>query len=227
MVNAIGVPNPGVGQWAELILPTMLDAGAAVVASVWGVDADGVVEAARLLSAYTGPVAWEVNLSCPNSEHPGRPVSHDPDAAAAVCSIVRSLAPSDVGVWAKLSPDAPDVVEVAVACSESGAEAVTVANTYPAGAAPSPEHRLGGGSGGMSGAVLRHHVRPLIEKLGSTYPDIHLIACGGVMSSEIAHDYLRLGARAVQVGTANLFDPRASHKIARGLVRSLAREATR
>ena len=73
----------------------------------------------------------------------------------------------------------------------------------------------------MSGAILRHYVRPLIEKLGSSYPDIPVLACGGVLSSDLAIDYLDLGARAVQVGTASLYDPRACHKIARGVVRKL------
>ena len=224
MVNAIGVPNPGVRSWAETILPGMIDAGVAVVASVWGIDADAVVAAAEVLRAYRGPIAWEVNLSCPNSEHSSSPVSHDPSASAAVCSAVRGLAPDAVGVWAKLSPDAPDVVEVAAACCDAGADAVTVANTYPA---PRPaDNPLGGGAGGMSGAVLRHHVRPLVEKLHSTYPGIDIIACGGVLSSAIALDYLRAGASAVQVGTANLFDPRASHKIAAGVVRSRKHEKT-
>jgi dihydroorotate dehydrogenase (NAD+) catalytic subunit len=224
MLNAIGVPNPGVKDWAETILPKMLAANAPVVASLWGVDADRVVAAAEVLSRYEGPLAWEVNLSCPNSEHPGFPVAHDPGRSADVCRAVRKLAPEAVGIWAKLAPDARDAVDVAIACHEAGADAVTVSNTYPApriGIEGSPP--LGGGPGGMSGAVLRNHVRPLVEKLGSTYPDLPILACGGVVNSDIALDYLRLGARAVQVGTASLYDPRAPHKIARGLVEKLRR----
>ena len=223
MVNAVGVPNPGVRAWGDTILPSMRELGVPVVASVWGVDADSVVAAAEILARYRGPIAWEVNLSCPNSEHGGTPVSHDPVAAAEVCRAVRALAPEEVGVWAKLSPDAPDVTEVGVACHRAGADAVTVSNTFPAAAmvtAERPSH-LGGGTGGMSGAILRHHVRPLIEKLGSSHPDVPVLACGGVLSSDLAIDYLDLGARAVQVGTASLYDPRACHKIARGVVRKL------
>ena len=222
MLNAIGVPNPGVRYWAENILPGMRKVGAPVVASVWGIDADSVVAAAEELSRYRGPIAWEVNLSCPNSGHNRAPVSHDPAAAAAVCSAVRDLAPEDVGIWAKLSPDAPDVLEVGIACFNTGADAVTVSNTLPVSADDTqrPSH-LGGGRGGMSGSILREHVRPLIEKFGATYPDVPVLACGGVLSSEIALDYLDLGARAVQVGTASLYDPRACHKIARGVVRRL------
>jgi dihydroorotate dehydrogenase (NAD+) catalytic subunit len=193
-----------------------------VVASIWGVDADRVVGAAELLARHRGPIAWEVNLSCPNSEHGGAPVSHDPGTAADVCRAVRALAPDDVGVWAKLSPDAPDVVKVGAACHEAGADAVTVSNTYPAASVQfARPHRLGGGAGGMSGAVLRQHVRPLVEKFASTCPEVPVLACGGVLSSAIALDYLEVGATAVQVGTASFYDPRACHKIARGLVQRL------
>lgn len=222
MLNAIGVPNPGVERWAEDTLPRLCEAGVAVVASVWGIDADHLVAAAEVLAGFPGPIAWEINLSCPNSDHPGTPVSHDPAQSAEVCRAVRSLAPEPVGVWAKLSPDARDVVGVALACHEAGADALTVSNTYPASSVDSSP-ALPGGPGGMSGAILRGHVRPLVEKLGTECPDLDVIACGGVLSSAIALDYLRLGASAVQVGTASLYDPRACHKIARGLVERLHR----
>ncbi len=226
MLNSAGVPNPGVTRWAETALPQLLGAGVTVVASLWGVDAQRVVDAAARLAPYSGPVAWEVNLSCPNSEHRGPPVSHFPSRAAEVCQAVRRLAPSSVGVWVKLSPDAPDVVEVGQACHEAGADAVTVSNTYPASAGAPKQAALGGGPGGMSGAVLREYVRPLVERFADVSPEIPIIACGGVLSSEIALDYLQIGARAVQVGTASLYDPRACHKIARGLVRRVG-EASR
>ncbi len=107
MLNAIGVPNPGVEAWARTILPAMRDLGVPVVASIWGLDADGVVGAAEILARYRGPIAWEVNLSCPNSEHGGAPVSHDPATAAAVCRAVRSLAPDEVGIWPSSPPTHP------------------------------------------------------------------------------------------------------------------------
>ncbi len=226
MLNSAGVPNPGVTRWAETALPQLLGAGVTVVASIWGIDAQRVVDSAAMLAPYSGPVAWEINLSCPNSEHRGLPVSHFPNRAAEVCEAVRRLAPSSVGVWVKLSPDAPDVIEVGQACYEAGADAVTVSNTHPALVGTPTEAALGGGPGGMSGAVLREYVRPLVKKFSDASPEIPIIACGGVLSSEIALDYLQIGARAVQVGTASLYDPRACHKIARGLVRRVV-EASR
>lgn len=226
MLNAIGVPNPGVESWARTILPEMRKRNVPVVASIWGVNAAEVIGAAEVLSLHRGPVAWEINLSCPNTEGGDAPVSHDPIAAAEVCRAVRSLAPDEVGVWAKLSPDAPDVTEVAAACHRAGADAVTVSNTYPAASVQfARQHHVGGGAGGMSGAVLRQHVRPLVDKITSKHPQLPVLACGGVLSSEIALDYLEAGAAAVQVGTASLYDPRACHRIALGLVRRLKGQA--
>jgi dihydroorotate dehydrogenase (NAD+) catalytic subunit len=224
MVNAVGVPNPGVTAWAEQTLPAMVRAGVTVVASVWGVDPDGVIGAAELLAPHRGPVAWEVNLSCPNSGHASAPVSHDPEAAATVCRAVRALAPDEVGVWAKLSPDAPDVPAVAAACRAAGADAVTVSNTFPAAALDvRPATPLGGGTGGMSGGALRPRVRRLVGALREQHPDVPVIACGGVLGTADAVGYLDLGAVAVQVGTASLYDPRACHKIARGVVAARTR----
>lgn len=222
MLNAVGVPNPGVRAWAADTLPALRASGMALVASIWGVDSDGLVGAAELLAPHAGPVAWEVNLSCPNSGHAGPPVSHDPEAAAAVCRAVRDLADERVGVWAKLSPDAPDVVAVAGACHDAGADAVTISNTFPnaalglKGASP-----LGGGAGGLSGAALRPRVRPLVAAVREARPDVPVLACGGVLGSAVALDYLDLGAVAVEVGTASLYDPRACHTIARGVVAAL------
>ncbi|MGH9158291.1 MAG: dihydroorotate dehydrogenase [Acidimicrobiales bacterium] len=224
MLNAVGVPNPGVDAWARTMLPWMRELHVPVVASIWGIDAGRVVAAADVLSRHRGPIAWEVNLSCPNSEKGEAPVSHSPSAAADVCRAVRALAPDEVGIWAKLAPDAPDVIDVGAACRDAGADAVTVSNTYPAASVLSARHRrLGGGAGGMSGTVLREYVRPLIEKFASTHPGLPVLACGGVLSSEVALDYLDIGATAVQVGTASLYDPRACHKIALGLVQRLRR----
>jgi dihydroorotate dehydrogenase (NAD+) catalytic subunit len=227
MVNAVGVPNPGVKQWAERILPSMRDQGVPVVASIWGVDADGVVAAAEVLARYRGPIAWEINLSCPNSEHVGSPVSHDPKRSAEVCRAVRELADDNVGIWAKLSPDAPDVLAVGMACYSAGADALTVSNTYPARRVRrmQSERPLGGGAGGISGPVLHQYVRPLVEKFASEYSDVPVIACGGVVSSAEAIEYFMAGASAVQVGTASLYDPRACHKIARGVVMRLREDA--
>jgi len=223
LLNAIGVPNPGIPHWGKTVLPQMLAAGVATVVSIWGESYDELVASAAALSQFSGPVAWEVNLSCPNALHQEVTLSHVPTLARAALEQIRSLAGPDIGLWAKLSPDTPDIVEAASACVDGGADAVTVANTFP-GMRVDPETRqsvLGSDSGGMSGAVLREFVPTLLARLASEAPTIPVIACGGVLNSATALEYLDLGAVAVQVGTASLYDPRACHKVARGVVRGL------
>lgn len=223
MRNALGVPNPGVKRWAETILPDMCAAKVAVVASVWGVGPEELVAAAELLAQYQGPIAWEINLSCPNSGFSRPPVSDDPETSADVCRAIRQLAPTSVGLWAKLSPDAADVIDVGLACHEAGADVLTVSNTYPSHRLYSGTlEALPGGFGGVSGSILRLQVLPLIEKFRSTAPQIDIIACGGVINSDIAIEYLDMGVKAVQVGTASLYDPRACHKVALGVVRKMS-----
>ncbi len=223
LLNSIGVPNPGIRAWAETILPTMMAAGVATVVSIWGESYEELLEAAEILGEYPGAIAWEVNLSCPNALRQSVPISHVPDLAGAAVADIRRIAGPNVGLWAKLSPDTPDIVEAAAACADGGADAVTIANTYPGMRIDLETQKsvLGSPTGGMSGAILREFVPPLVEKVHAQALRIPIIGCGGVLNSATAMEYLEAGAVAVQVGTASLYDPRACHKIARGVVRSL------
>jgi DMSO/TMAO reductase YedYZ heme-binding membrane subunit len=114
-----------------------------------------------------------------------------------------------VGLWAKLSPHAERIVEVAARCQAAGIDSVTMTNTYPGAqfGLPAGTRPLGKGTGGVSGAALKPIVMPLVEQVHATCPDLAIVAAGGVRSVADALDYLRLGATAVQVGTANFFDP--------------------
>ena len=221
MLNNIGLQNPGVGAWAAHTLSRLLEQRVTVVASLWGHTPEELLDAAELLAAVAGPVAWEINLSCPNLATSGDLPSHNPDAAHAVCQKVRGLADPSVGLWAKLAPNAPDVPAVARACQEAGLDAVTVANTYPARHFPEPLPTLGGNGGGVSGALLKPIVTELVAAVGRQCPDLPIVAAGGVLSVVDALEYLDLGATAVQVGTANFLDPQATHRIAAGVVERL------
>jgi dihydroorotate dehydrogenase (NAD+) catalytic subunit len=236
MLNSIGLPNPGVEAWTTGTLPALLARGVTVVASVWGHTPEELVDAAQLMAKVTGPVAWEVNLSCPNLATSDEMPSHNPEVAYQVCAKIRTLADDAVGVWAKLSPHAPDVAGVAAACQDAAVDAVTLTNTYPAKALQTAETptaegtpelaqsrgeplpALGRGAGGLSGAALKPIVTGIVSAVRARCPDLAVVAAGGVLTVEDALDYLDLGAAAVQVGTANFLDPRATHHIARGVV---------
>jgi dihydroorotate dehydrogenase (NAD+) catalytic subunit len=222
MLNSIGLPNPGVEAWATQTLPRLLDRGVTVVASIWGHTPEELLDAAELMAAVTGPVAWEINLSCPNLATSDQMPSHNPEVAYEVCAKVRALADDAIGVWAKLSPHAPDVPAVAAACQDAAVDAVTLTNTLPARAyeTDEPLPTLGGRGGGVSGAALKPIVTRIVSTVHDRYPDLAIVAAGGILTVGDALDYLDLGAKAVQVGTANFLDPRATHRIARGVVQA-------
>jgi dihydroorotate dehydrogenase (NAD+) catalytic subunit len=223
MLNSVGLPNPGVKAWAAETLPLLVHGGARVVASIWGHTPDELLDAARLLSEVDGPVAWELNLSCPNLSTSDAMPSHNPDVARDIVRQVRELADPAVGLWAKLSPHAERIVEVAAACRDAGIDSVTMTNTYPGGlfGVPPGTRPLGRGSGGVSGAALKPIVLPLVQRVHAECPDLAIVAAGGVQSVRDALDYLGAGAVAVQVGTANFFDPGITFRIAKGVVAAL------
>ncbi len=225
MLNSVGLQNPGVGAWSAHTLPLLLERRLAVVASIWGHTPEELLNAAQLMAEVSGPVAWEINLSCPNLATSAELPSHNPDVAREVCGKIRALADDAVGVWAKLAPNAPDVPAVADACSAAGVDAVTLTNTYPGTQFPAetPLPTVGGRGGGVSGALLRPIVRRTVAAVHQRCPDLSIVAAGGVSTVDHAVAYLDLGATAVQVGTANFADPRATHTIARGVVERLAR----
>jgi dihydroorotate dehydrogenase (NAD+) catalytic subunit len=223
MLNSVGLPNPGVKAWAADTLPLLRNRGVRVVASIWGHTPDELLDAARLLRDVGGPVAWELNLSCPNLSTSDEMPSHNPDVAREIVAAVREMVDPAVGLWAKLSPHAERIAEVAARCRDAGIDAVTMTNTYPGAlfGLPPGTRPLGRGTGGVSGAVLKPIVLPLVERVHAEQPELAIVAAGGVQSVADALDYLRAGATAVQVGTANFFDPRVTFRIARGVVGAL------
>lgn len=215
MINSVGLQGPGVEAWMEGKLPALRAAGARVVASIWGHTIDDYARAAALL-ARCGPevVAVEVNLSCPNTEAGGTLLAHDPSASAAV---LRATEVAGRPRWAKLSPNTDRVVEVVDAVVDAGAEAVTLSNTF-LGMAIDPAtgaYRLGSGErgGGLSGRAIHPAAVRIVHDVHRARPDVPIVAAGGVTSGDDAIEFLRAGARAVQVGTANLDDPRATAQV--------------
>lgn len=219
MVNSVGLQNPGVEAWLAEDLPALRDAGARVVAGIWGRSVEDYAKAAEMLaSAGDGVVAVEVNLSCPNLGG-----EHEMFSSSAVTAAAATSAALACGkpVWAKLSPAVSDLPTVAKAVLEAGAEAVTLINTMPAMVLDIEARRpvLGAGGGGLSGAPLHPiAVRAVWDcRLALGRPTI--VGAGGVDTAEDAVELLMAGASAVQVGTASFRDPRATARILRDLGR--------
>lgn len=219
MLNSVGLQGPGVEAWLEQDLPDLLATGARVVASIWGRTVEEFARAAELLAdAPKEVVAVEVNASCPNLEDRRALFAHSTTATA---EVVAAAAAAGRPLWAKLSPNTPDLPDVAAAAVAAGAEAVTVANTVLGMVIDTEARRplLGAGRGGLSGPAIRPVAVRAVFDTHEALPDVPIIGVGGVASAVDAVEFLMAGASAFQVGTATFADPAAPALILRDLGR--------
>jgi dihydroorotate dehydrogenase (NAD+) catalytic subunit len=218
MLNAVGLQGPGVEAWIRDDLPALLATGATVVASIWGRSVDDYRRAAEAMAAApSGVVAVEVNLSCPNVEDRSGMFAHSAEATEAAMAVTEACGRPR---WAKLSPNAGDLVPIVDAAVRGGAEAVTLVNTVM-GMAIDPAtrtYRLGNGGGGLSGPAIHPVAVRAVHDVAAARPDVPIVGAGGVLDAESAAELLVAGASAVQVGTATFADPRAPGLVASGLV---------
>jgi dihydroorotate dehydrogenase (NAD+) catalytic subunit len=220
MLNSVGLEGPGVEAWLERDLPPLAATGARVVASIWGRSVEAYAKAAAML-AEAGPevVAVEVNLSCPNLGGGGG-FGDSPDAAA---QAVAATAACGRPRWAKLGPAVANLVEIAAAVLDAGAEALTLVNTMPAMAIDLERRRpvLGGVGGGLSGPALHPVAVRAVYECRAAFPEAAIVGVGGVARGSDALELLLAGADAVQVGTATFADPRAPARVLEELRRYL------
>jgi|TARA_B100001105_G_scaffold97531_1_gene77699 dihydroorotate dehydrogenase (NAD+) catalytic subunit len=219
MLNSVGLQGPGVEAWLEHDLPDLVATGARVVASIWGRTVDEFARAADLLAGMPPEVvAVEVNASCPNLEDRRALFAHSTTATA---EVVEAAAAAGRPLWAKLSPNTPDLPDVAAAAVAAGAEAVTVANTVLGMVIDTEARRplLGAGRGGLSGPAIRPVAVRAVFDTREALPAVPIIGVGGVASAVDVVEFLLAGASAVQVGTATFADPAAPAVILRDLGR--------
>lgn len=218
MLNSVGLQGPGVAAWVAGELPPLVDAGARVVASIWGRRVEEFAAAAAGLAGAPGLVAVEVNVSCPNVEDRSRMFAHSP---AATAEAVEAAGAAGLPRWAKLSPNVADLCEVAGAALGAGAEGLTLVNTL-LGMAVDVERRrpvLGGVGGGLSGPAVHPVAVRAVWECREAFPDAGIVGVGGVATGTEAVELLLAGANAVQVGTATFRDPRAPWKVLAGVER--------
>ena len=213
MINSVGLQGKGVAHWLEHDLPPLLATGATVVASIWGSSVDDYAQAAAALAAAPdGVVAVEVNVSCPNLEDRGSMFAHSAASTAAVIEVSKS---AGLPMWAKLSPNAADLPEIAIAAHAAGAEAVVLTNTL-LGMVIDVETRrpvLGAKKGGLSGAGMHPVAVRAVFDVREAAPDLPIVGVGGASSGVDVVEFMLAGASAVEVGTATFADPRAPRRI--------------
>jgi len=223
MLNSIGLENVGVDAFIRDKMPFLRHAGCAVFVNVFGFSEDGYVEVIDKLNTCEGIAAYELNISCPNTKHGGMMFGQSPELTHALTKVSKRRARRPVIV--KLSPNVTDIVEFARAAEEAGADALTVANTYLAMAIDPDDFtpRIHTITGGLSGPAIRPITLRMVYQC-SRAVKIPVIGLGGITKAEDAVEYLLAGASAVQVGTANFYDPRATIRVLQGLERFLAKK---
>ena len=209
MLNGIGIQNPGIDEWRSA-MPTPGTLPVPVWGSAVGGDAAEFALVAKGLTA-AGVAAVEVNLSCPNLEA-GTMFALEPGPSAEVVAAVRSA--TDLPVGAKLSPNSEDIVTVATAVADAGADFVVLTNTvWGMGIdLETRQPKLSGVVGGYSGPPIKPIALRCVWEVAAAL-DVPIVGCGGVRSGDDVVEYLLAGASAVAMGTVHLAEPRAGKRV--------------
>ncbi|SFH18391.1 dihydroorotate oxidase B, catalytic subunit [Desulfotomaculum arcticum] len=216
MLNAIGLQNPGVDKVAGEIMPQLVHLRTPVIVNIAGDTVEDYALVARKLDGAPGVAGLEINISCPNVKKGGIQFGSDPLSAAEVTRAVKAA--TKLPVIVKLSPNVTDIVAMAAAVAEAGADALSMINTL-LGMVIDVNRRkpgLGNITGGLSGPA----VRPVaVRAVWQVYRAVKLpiLGMGGIMTAEDALEFILAGATAVAVGTANFVNPRATIEIIEGI----------
>ena len=223
LLNSIGLDNIGVKAVIEDKAPIWAQWHVPVLVNIAGESIEEYVELARMLEGVAGISGIEVNISCPNVKAGGMEFGVSAEAAAAVTAAVRRG--NSLPIIVKLSPNVTDIVEIARAVVNAGADALSLINT-PKGMAIDISKRrpiLGGISGGLSGPAIKPIAIYKVYQVAQEVA-VPIIGCGGIASADDALEFIMAGASAVQVGTAILVNPHAPLDVLNGLERFMERE---
>lgn len=215
MLNSIGLENPGVEHFIAHELPNLKKFDVPVIVNISGHSIDEYRELAAKLD-IDGVAAVEVNISCPNVREGGLVFGTDCASAGSVVQAVRRA--TGKTVIAKLSPNVTDIVSIAKAVADAGADALSLINTLLGMAIDVRTRRpkLGNIVGGLSGPAVKPVALRLVWQVAKAVP-LPVIGMGGIMTGEDAVEFLLAGATAVAVGTANFVNPRATLEVAEGI----------
>lgn len=216
MLNAVGLQNVGVNAFIGEKLPFLAQFDLPVIANIFGESVEEYVRVAEILSQASGVHGLEVNISCPNVKKGGIAFGANPDMAADVTRRVK--ASTDLPVIVKLTPNVTDITEIAESVEAAGADAISLINTIT-GMSVDIERRvphLRNITGGLSGPAIKpvalRMVWQVIQRVS-----VPVIGLGGIMTARDALEFLIVGARAVQVGTAHFIHPHAAIDILEGI----------
>lgn len=216
MLNAIGLQNVGIEAFCKYKMPFLRTVNTPIIANFFGNTLEEYGEVARQLNDIPEIAAGELNISCPNVKQGGIVFGTDPKAAAEVVALVRKNLQKPLIV--KLTPNVTDITVVARAVEEAGADAIACINTLTGMAVDihTRKPRLANCTGGLSGPAIRPVAVRMVHQVVQTV-SVPVIGIGGIVRPMDAIEFLIVGARAVQVGTANFVDPTAMLSIIDGI----------
>ena len=220
MLNAIGLDNDGIDHFIAHHLPYLRTLPAAIIANIAGKSEPEFVAMAEQIGREPGLAALELNLSCPNVAG-GLDFATDPEVTRRIVAGVRAVCP--LPVIAKLTPNVTNVVPIAQAAVDAGADAVSLVNTFVGMAIDWRRRRpiLGNVTGGLSGPAIKPLALRLVWHVARSVR-VPVIGVGGIATIDDVMEFLVAGAGAVQIGTANFFDPTVSVRLVEQLPAALA-----
>jgi len=224
LLNSIGLQNIGVDALVKEKAPVWARwTNVKVIVNIAGESIDDYALVAAKLDGVAGISGIEVNISCPNVASGGMEFGTSPEVAARVTAIVKKE--SSLPVIVKLSPNVTDILEIALAVAEAGADALTLINTLRGMAinASGAKPALGNIIGGLSGPAIKPVALYMVYKVASVVK-IPVIGCGGISCTDDALEFIMAGATAVQVGTATFNNPQAALNIRNGLEKYMNKE---
>lgn len=222
MLNAIGLQNIGARAFIEEKLPLLRRYDTRIIANVFGYSEDDYIEAITILNDGEGIAAYELNISCPNVREGGIVIGNSPVASARLTEKAKRASTRPLIV--KLSPNVTDVGQLARSIVGAGADCLSLINTIVGMSVDvhTRRPRLSYGTGGLSGPAIRPIAVRMVYEV-SRAVDVPLIGIGGIASETDALEFIIAGATAIQIGTANYYDPTVTMKIIDGLSAYCAR----
>ena len=216
MLNAIGLQNVGAKKFLEEKLPFLRGLRCRTIVNVFGYSTEDYVRCIEILNEGTGIAGYELNISCPNTRCGGMVYGNDPKLTAEVVSASKRAARYPLIV--KLSPNVTDITELARAAADSGADALSLVNTFVGMAIDVEKQvpRISNITAGLSGPAIKPVAVRMVYQVAKAVK-IPLLGIGGIASAEDALEFVLAGAGAVQVGTANFYAPDTALKVADGI----------
>lgn len=216
MLNAVGLQNPGVDAFVKYIYPMIKDVDSQIIANVSGASPEDYAEVCRRLKGCERVSAVEINISCPNVKQGGMAFGTSCSGASEITAACREA--WDRTLIVKLSPNVTDIVSIARAAQDSGADAVSLINTMLGMAIDVEKQRpkLSTVTGGLSGPCVRPVAVRMVWQVAKSV-DIPVIGLGGITCAADALEFIMAGATAVEVGTANFVNPHVMEDIIDGL----------